>query len=163
MSKQVEKVFQDIGCHNVSFSIAQDMINERTGEYISYNRLHYLSSRGEKDVNDIKTAGDDLVNCMRRTGDCVYSFLLHNIEEEKSLLSQKSLEVQQLGESNFPTKTMSDGEVKYLNNHTKTMEKRMHLLHVLSKRSKQKLIESTTKLIIEDNKSLVETNKFSLQ
>ena len=128
MSEQVEKVFQDIGCHNVSFSIAQDMIHERTGEYISYNRLYYLSSRGEKDVNDIKTAGNDLVNCMRRTSKCVYSFLLHNIEEDKSPLSQKSLEVQQLGESNFPTKIMSDGEVKYLNNHTKTMEKRIHSL-----------------------------------
>ena len=75
LSEQVEKVFQDIGCHNVSFSIAQDMIHERTGEYISYNR-------------DIKTAGDDLVNCMRRTGNCIYSFLLHNIEEDKSPLSR---------------------------------------------------------------------------
>ena len=87
MSKQVEKVFQDIGCHNVSFSIAQDMIHKRTSKYISYNRLYYLGSRGENDVNDIKTAGDDLVNCMRRTGDCVYSFLLHIIEEDKSPLS----------------------------------------------------------------------------
>ena len=98
------------------------MIHERTSDYISYNRLYYLSSRDGKDVNHIETAGDYSINGMRRTSNCVYSFLLHSIEGDKSL------EVQKLGESNFPRKKMSNGEVKYLNNHTKMVEKRMCLL-----------------------------------
>ena len=50
LSEQVEKVFQDIGCHNVFFSIAQDMIHERRGNYISYNRLYYLIKGDGKDA-----------------------------------------------------------------------------------------------------------------
>ena len=163
LTEQVEKVFQDIGKHNVSFSISQDMIYERTGELVSYSQLHYLSSRHGKDSNDIKTAGDDLVSCMRRAPKCSYSFLLHNIDNIEETLSQKSLEVQKLGDSNLPQETMSNGEIKYLKKHQATLEKRMRLIHVLSDRSKHKLIESTTKLILEDNKCLKEANEFSLE
>ena len=76
---------------------------------------------------------------------------LHNIDNIEEALSQKSLEVQKLGDSNLPQETMSNGEINYLKRHQAKLEKRMRLIHVLSDRSKHKLIESTTKSILEDN------------
>ena len=166
LSAQVEKVFLDIGRQNMFFPISQNMVHERTGEHVSYSQIHYLSGRNGKDSNDIKTSGDDLVNFMREIGQCIYSFLLHKIEEDEQPLSNKSLKFQRLCESTYHPETMRNGEVKYLKEHVFTMERRIkkyRLLHVVSKRTTQKLLESTTQLIIEDNKALEKENKLSLQ